>query len=99
MNAVRFQDDARQEFLDAALDMAMARPGYGVRLRAETYDLLSLVSGQPRIGSPIRRTDCRRMILTGFPFSLIYRLDGDVIEVVAFAHHSRKPGYWKDRLS
>ncbi len=29
--------------------------------------------------------------------SLIYAVLGDEILIVALAHHSRRPGYWKDR--
>lgn len=39
----------------------------------------------------------RRFFLPNFPFSLIYRERPDVIEVVAFAHHRRRPGYWLER--
>lgn len=40
----------------------------------------------------------RRFILSGFPYDLIYAVLPDEIVIVAFAHHSRRPGYWKDRL-
>lgn len=33
-----------------------------------------------------------------FPYSVVYRVKDDDIQVVAFAHAKRKPGYWKDRL-
>jgi len=39
----------------------------------------------------------RRFLLHRFPFSIVYRLKGDVIEVVAIAHAKRRPGYWKRR--
>lgn len=39
----------------------------------------------------------RRYILPRFPFSMIYRVQAELIEVVAVAHHRRKPGYWKSR--
>lgn len=39
----------------------------------------------------------RRYILPRFPFSMIYRMQAELIEVVAVAHHRRKPGYWKSR--
>ena len=41
----------------------------------------------------------RRFLLSKFPFSVIYRSDGNVIYVVAVMHNSRKPGYWTDRTS
>jgi plasmid stabilization system protein ParE len=45
------------------------------------------------LGDGVRR--CR---LDRFPYGLIYLVDGDDIAVVAVAHLSRKPDYWRDRL-
>jgi toxin ParE1/3/4 len=39
----------------------------------------------------------RRYIFPKFPFSLVYRFTPTSIEVVAVAHHRRKPAYWKMR--
>lgn len=39
----------------------------------------------------------RRYVFPKFPFSLVYRVSGDVLTVVAVAHHRRKPGYWAER--
>lgn len=41
----------------------------------------------------------KRLILQRFPFSIVTIEKGHVIIVVAFAHHSRKPGYWHDRVT
>ena len=41
--------------------------------------------------------DCRRFVLSRFPFSVIYHADDDVVFVVAVMHHSKRPGYWADR--
>jgi plasmid stabilization system protein ParE len=41
----------------------------------------------------------QRFLLKRFPFSVVYRLASNRIEVVAIAHGRRKPGYWKRRLS
>jgi hypothetical protein len=39
----------------------------------------------------------RMLTLYDFPYSLIYRIQGDEIRVIAVAHHSRRPGYWVGR--
>ena len=39
----------------------------------------------------------RRLPLHSFPYSLIYRLQGNAIRVIAVAHHSRRPGFWVGR--
>ena len=40
----------------------------------------------------------RRKPLNRYPYGLIYRLEDDLILVVALAHASRKPDYWRKRL-
>ena len=39
----------------------------------------------------------RRFLLSRFPFSVIYRINGNEIYVVAVMHQSRKPNYWVNR--
>jgi len=39
----------------------------------------------------------KRLILYRFPFSLITIQKHQTITIVAFAHHARKPGYWRKR--
>ena len=39
----------------------------------------------------------RRFALRRFPFSLIYIVVGDQLRILAVAHHSRRPGYWRNR--
>jgi plasmid stabilization system protein ParE len=51
------------------------------------------------LATPRVSLHCRRFILSGYPYDLIYSLREDEILIVAFAHHSRRPGYWQSRLS
>jgi len=39
----------------------------------------------------------RRYLLKRFPFSMIYRIKGDEIQIIAVAHARRRPGYWGAR--
>lgn len=32
-----------------------------------------------------------------YPFTLVYRVAGREVEIVAVAHHKRRPGYWLER--
>jgi toxin ParE1/3/4 len=41
----------------------------------------------------------KRLILRRFPYDIVVVERSDELIVVAFAHHSRKPGYWRDRTS
>lgn len=39
----------------------------------------------------------RFVLLKRYPYSLVYRLDGEAARVVALAHSKRRPGYWTNR--
>jgi len=39
----------------------------------------------------------RHIVFPRFPFDLVFRLRGGVIEIVAVAHQRRAPSYWSDR--
>ena len=39
----------------------------------------------------------RRVSLDRFPFTVFYRIQADVLLVVAVAHQKRRPGYWAAR--
>jgi hypothetical protein len=41
----------------------------------------------------------KRLILRRFPYDIIVVGRSDEMIIVTFAHHSRKPGYWRDRTS
>ena len=41
----------------------------------------------------------RQLIFTGFPYDLVYIVHGDVVSILAVAHHHRRPGYWRERLN
>ncbi len=47
----------------------------------------------------IRDHGCRRINFHRFPFYLPYSIENDAIVILAVAHQSRKPGYWKNRVS
>jgi hypothetical protein len=36
--------------------------------------------------------------MTRFPYSIIYRVAGEVLEVIAVMHHRRDPEFWRNRL-
>jgi len=75
-------------------------PGLGDRLWNDIQKVIKLISEYPEIGEQIRRTRglVRRFPLDHFPFVLIYRRHEDYLQIVALAHTSRKPNYWKPRL-
>jgi toxin ParE1/3/4 len=47
---------------------------------------------------PAGEHNTRKFILQRFPFAITYREKDAVIQILAFAHGHRRPGYWKERL-
>ena len=46
---------------------------------------------------PLTRRQRRRFVLFKYPFDVIYSSSPTEIEIIAIAHHSRKPHYWARR--
>ena len=92
----RFLPEARDEFVEAAKFYEKREEGLGDRFLDELEDCLERIISQPLLGSAVTRA-LRRRILRKFPFSVIYATEESTIVVVAVAHTSRKPGYWKSR--
>lgn len=41
--------------------------------------------------------ETRRYVFRRFPYSLVYRVAAENVQVVAVVHARRRPGYWKER--
>lgn len=65
-------------------------------LLAEFERCVELLLRHPRLGT-LWRNDRRRLILQHFPFSIVYSVHDDGIRILAVAHHSRRPEYWRGR--
>ena len=96
-SAVRFHPAAAQEVEStyewyAARDVSTAH-GFREELRQAVDVVAASPQTWPRYG---RRA--RRYVFPRYPFSLVYIVRGDVVEVVAVAHGRRRPGYWRSRL-
>jgi hypothetical protein len=92
-----FHAEARQEFLHAVDRYEAEVPGLGDRLTAEVGRSLALLVEAPSIGTPFGRRLRIFVIDDGFPFSLVYAEVREALFVIALAHHSRRPGYWRHR--
>ena len=98
MKRVRFVAPARAEFLAEVVYYNKAGPGQGARFSAAVEEATARALTFPLSGSP-SELNVRRVIVKNFPFSVVYRPEADGIVVFAVAHHSRRPGYWRSRVS
>ena len=39
----------------------------------------------------------RRVLVKRFPYSVVFMKHDNAVWILAFAHHHRRPGYWRDR--
>lgn len=94
---VEFRPEARQELVDAAQWYA-AEGGANVAVQFSwaLERALQLIGEMPQLGSAYGR-HLRAWPLKRFPYTLVYRVQGEVLTVVAVAHQSRAPGYWAGR--
>lgn len=88
--------EAREEFEAAERYYGRQVPGLDARWREEIRGALRRLRAWP-LAFPVERGDIRRLILSRFPYKLLYAVEADVIYVVAIAHQHRKPGYWAGR--
>ena len=98
---VRVEQDAEEELRAAVAWYEGQRPGLGAELLAEAQNVIDLIEHFPGLGAqvPLVRTryGTRRVPLRRFPYVFVYREHADESQVIAFAHTSRKPGYWRSR--
>jgi addiction module RelE/StbE family toxin len=50
------------------------------------HDRVSSLTRFPELGRPGRRLNTRELVIPGLPFLAIYRVRGDVIEIVRILH-------------
>ena len=99
MKPLQVGEPASQELAAAVRWYEARRPGWGARLFDAVSRAFDLIERYPEIGSLRRsRPAVRQLAVRGFPYLVVYRTRADDSYVVAIAHRSRRPGYWKDRL-
>jgi toxin ParE1/3/4 len=92
---LQFHPAARDEFIASVMYYEAARPGLGRQFRDAVHVALDRILAHPDIGEQRRRA--RRLLVAGFPYDVVYRTRKSALEVLAVAHHRRRPGYWRRR--
>ncbi|HMO46802.1 MAG TPA: type II toxin-antitoxin system RelE/ParE family toxin [Rubrivivax sp.] len=92
-----FRPQAQQELLDAAQwYLSEGGPAVAGQFEWSVQRALRLLAFMPRLGR-LNYPGVRVWHLKDFPYTLVYRVSGDTIVVLAVAHQSREPGYWARR--
>ena len=86
--------------LDDAIGYYEAQvPGLGLDLESQVRAGLLLIQAQPQQRPFYKRTAMRKHLIVRFSYAIFYREYADHISVVAIAHGSRRPGYWRGRTA
>lgn len=95
-----------QVFLEHLLDMDQRAPARatapllkgrkGKRIKRFGRHRVSFLKNHPEIGEP-GGSHTRRRVFQRYPYTVVYRLKGEILEIIAIAHHSRHPEYWAGR--
>jgi plasmid stabilization system protein ParE len=91
-------DPAATELAHAIRWYEQQRAGLGGELFDAITETIDLIRAHPEIGvsRPTRRPS-RQLRVNRFPYNVVYRIRENDIYVVAVAHTSRRPDYWKHR--
>ena len=92
-----FRPLAQRELFDATRwYLAEGGPAVAERFEWAVQRALRLLAFMPKLGTP-SYPGVRTWPLKRFPYTLVYRVQGSTITVVAVAHQSMEPGYWVGR--
>ena len=97
MKQYRFLDEADAEFQEQVRYYDKQVAGLGDRFIADVENIITHVRRYPQSGVRVSR-NLRKRVLTVFRHDVLYVDALDEVIVVAVAPHSRRPGYWRDRL-
>ena len=97
MIPILFHPDAEDELGQAIGFYEERQVGLGLDFEREVIHGLSYIHEAPDRW-PMHKYGIRKYLLKRFPFHIFYLEQPDYIWIVAVAHCSRKPNYWKERL-
>jgi plasmid stabilization system protein ParE len=97
MIGYRLLPPAEEEMTEAALFYEEARARFGDVYLDDIQHAIDAVRERPNLGEEVAY-GLRRTLVRRFPFTIVYAIESDEIVVVAVAHQSRSPDYWRDRM-
>jgi plasmid stabilization system protein ParE len=101
--AIRLEAAATEELAAAIAWYDEQRPGLGDALLAAVDEAIERLANEPdgglRVPGLPEDSLVRKVFVKRFPYSLVYLPHEDGVAVIAVAHGSRRPGYWRRRMS
>lgn len=97
MRILRFLPQARMELLDEIGYYGSVQEGLGIRFEKAVAEAVRRAVENPEHGA-LRSKNTRRLLVKGFPFSVIYRTTDREVLMVAIADSRRTPEYRAGRI-
>jgi plasmid stabilization system protein ParE len=92
-----FRRAAKNEFENAAVHYDEQRPGLGDEFAIEIEQAVARAAAAPE-RYPIVFGDIRRTVARRFPFSVYFKVRGNLMVVLAVFHARRDPAIWQRRV-
>ena len=97
MIKILFHKLAGKEFLEVRDYYDDLVFGLGEKFVTEVERCLNIMTTNP-LAYPVTKQNVRKAVIIKFPFSILYRVDGNVIYILAVMHQKREPLYWAERI-
>ena len=97
MKSTRLLASAETELFDAAEYYERRRDGVGFRFLDTVEAVRDEIERFPTIGQA-QGGRFRSLLVQGFPYIVVYQDRPEECLIVAVAHTSRRPGYWRKRI-
>ena len=94
---LRFDEDARREYLDAAVFYSESGENIGMKFADAVEFAIAKIASDPHRFRELEE-GIRRCRVTSFPYSILYNVGLDEIFILAVKHDRRRPDYWRYRL-
>jgi len=91
-----FHPEAEEELIAEAVRYESEVTELGVGFGGEVNRVIELLIENPTLGTPVDG-HLRSFVLRRFPHAILYGAFRDTLFIVAVAHGSRRPGYWRGR--
>jgi hypothetical protein len=93
---IEHHPDARLEVVEAFDWYELHESGLGERFQSALKEAENFIRRNPQLGSP-HKYGTRKRPLKIFPYNLIYSDEPEAVVILAVAHFSRRPDYWRQR--
>ena len=98
---VRLEAEAAEELLVASSWYEEQLGGLGLEFLQAAQAAVEQIARMPSAGALVPHVPeelrVRRVLIRRFPYAVAYLVMDEEVRVLAFAHTSRRPGYWLHR--